>query len=93
MASNSKNPSWKRDYKKEDKYEDTPQQVEHRTARNKARREAAKKLGHNPTGDVAHITPLARGGANTPSNERVESVAKNRSWRRGMKGYHVPKDE
>jgi hypothetical protein len=44
-------------------------------------------------GDVAHIKPLAGGGINSLGNSRVETVAKNRSWRKGQKGYHVPIDK
>ena len=89
----SKNPPEKRNYRREAAYEDTPQQVRHREERNAARRQfeaGGKKLPHGV--DIAHIKPLAGGGANTRSNERVEAVAKNRSWRKGQKGYKVPID-
>jgi len=88
----SKNPASKRDYKKEARYEDTPAQVAHREERNKARAIETRKLGHSPTGDVAHVVPEARGGHTTPGNIRVETVARNRSWRKGQKGYNVPDD-
>lgn len=89
----SKNPPSKRDYKHEyAEYQGRPDQIKHREERNKARAEATKRLGHAPKGDVAHIKPLAGGGSNTSGNERVETVAKNRSWRSGQRGYHVPKD-
>jgi hypothetical protein len=88
----SKNPASKRNYAVEDKREDTPTEVKHREERNKLRAQTAKKLGHAPKGDVAHITPLAGGGRNTLANSRVESVGKNRSWRAGQKGYRVPRD-
>jgi putative SOS response-associated peptidase YedK len=94
MVSKSKNPSWKRDYQKEDKYEDSPTQVKHRELRNKARSELTKarhkSISHNL--DVAHIEPLAGRGTDAARNLRVETIKKNRSWRRGQKGYHVPKD-
>ena len=90
--STSKNPPQRRDYKKEDRYENTPEQVKHREERNLLRAHTAAKLGHAPAGDVAHIVPLAGGGINSLGNSRVESIAKNRSWRKGQKGYHVPKD-
>lgn len=89
----SKNPASKRDYKKEARYEDTPQQVAHREERNKARAQETRKAGHALSGDVAHIKPLAREGGSGASNLRVETVAKNRSWRAGQKGYHVPDDK
>ena len=89
----SKNPPSKRDYKKEDRYENTPAQIKHREERNLLRAHMAKKLGHAPAGDVAHIKPLDGGGSNSLGNARVESVAKNRSWRGGQKKYHVPIDK
>jgi hypothetical protein len=90
----SKNPPSKRDYKHEyAEYQGRPEQIKHRAERNQARRDEAKKLGHAPKGDVAHIRPLAGGGPNALGNERVESAAKNRSWRRGQRGYNVPVDK
>jgi hypothetical protein len=89
----SKNPPDKRNYKKEDRYEDSPSQIKHREERNLLRAHTAAKLGHDPVGDVAHIKPLAGGGINSLGNSRVESIAKNRSWRKGQKGYHVPIDK
>jgi hypothetical protein len=85
----------KRDYQKEDRYEDTPVQVKHRTERNQARRAVEKASGKKLPSDrdVAHIKPLAGGGSNTSANTKVESVAKNRSWRAGQKGYKVPIDK
>lgn len=88
----SKNPPQRRDYKKEDRYEDSPAQIKHREERNLLRAHMAAKVGHPLAGDVAHIVPLAGGGANSLGNARVESVHKNRSWRAGRKGYSVPKD-
>jgi hypothetical protein len=89
----SSNPPQRRDYKKEARYEDTPEQIKHREERNLLRAHTAAKLGHSPTGDVAHINPLAGHGTNSMGNSRVESVHKNRSWRKGQKGYHVPVDK
>jgi putative SOS response-associated peptidase YedK len=83
----------RRDYKKATAYEDTPAQVKHREERNHLRAEEKTKLGHAPVGDVAHIRPLESSGPNTLANARVESVAKNRSWRKGQKKYHVPLDK
>ena len=73
---------------KDEHYEDTPEQVLNREARNRAR----YKLG-KPGKDVAHIKPLSGGGTNAPKNLRVEPVAKNRGWRAGRKGYSVPVDK
>lgn len=80
-----------RDYKHEyAEYQGRPEQIKHRAERNHARLEETKKLGHAPKGDVGHRVPLASGGSNSNSNFAVESVAKNRGWRKGQKGYHVP---
>jgi hypothetical protein len=82
-----------RDYKHEyAEYQGRPEQIKLRAERNKARREEVKRLGHNPKGDLAHIRPLIRGGSNTRSNERIETVSHNRSWRKGQHGYYVPSD-
>ena len=89
----SSNPPQRRDYKKEARYEDTPEQIKHREERNLLRAHTTAKLGHSPLGDVAHINPLAGHGSNSMGNSRVESVNKNRSWRKGQKGYHVPIDK
>jgi hypothetical protein len=89
----SKNPPDKRNYKKEEHYEDSPAQIKHREERNLLRAHMEKKLGHPLHGDVAHINPLAGGGSNALTNARVESIAKNRSWRAGRKGYSVPVDK
>ena len=83
----------KRDYTNATKYENTPEQVKHREERNRARAMETKKLGHKPAGDVAHVTPESKGGHTAPSNIKVESVAKNRGWRGGRKGYDVPVDK
>lgn len=79
---------------RDEKYEDSPSQVRHREERNKNRREfkaSGKVLPGNR--DIAHINPLDRGGGNTRSNLKVETVKKNRSWRKGESGYKVPKDK
>jgi hypothetical protein len=89
----SKNPPDKRNYKKEAQYEDTPAQIRHREERNALRAQETKKLGHKLSGDVAHIKPLAGGGVNTLGNARVESIHKNRSWRKGQHKYNVPVDK
>ena len=72
-------PPSKRDYKKEYKWQGTPEQIANRSARNKARR-AAKKRGANVAGkDVGHIKSLKSGGSKSPSNTRVQSRSSNRS--------------
>lgn len=76
----------------EDRYEDKPEQVKHREERNRLRAEETKRLGHKPTGDVAHIIPISSKRSDT-SNVRVETVRKNRGWRKGESGYKVPKEK
>ena len=80
-----------RDYKKEDKYESSPEQVRNRMARNRARaqlmREGLVRKGDGK--DVDHRTPLAKGGSYARSNLRVLPASQNRSFARtktaGMK--------
>jgi hypothetical protein len=73
-----------RPYKKEEKYEDSPEQVKNRVARNKARRQLMKagKVHKGDGKDVDHTTPLSKGGLNTPSNLRVRTASQNRSFSR-----------
>ena len=81
----SKNPPQRRDYKKEDRYENSPAQVKHREERNLLRAHMTAKVGHPLHGDVAHINPLDGGGSNSLSNSRVESIAKNRRGARDIR--------
>lgn len=83
----------KRNYEKEDKYENRPDQVRNREARNRARAHETKKLGHSPTGDVAHRVPLSGKGSSGDSNVHVETVKANRGWRKGQSGYKVPTEK
>ena len=80
-----------RSYVKSDAWEDSPEQVKNREARNRARAEVTKKVGHKlPTNvDVDHKTPLKNGGTNDPSNLRPISESRNSAWRKGQKGYKV----
>jgi hypothetical protein len=82
-----------RDYRKATEYEERPEQVKHREERNRARALLAKTSGKALSGDVGHIKPLKAGGSNTPGNVHVESIAKNRGWRKGQRGYHVPTEK
>lgn len=82
-----------RDYQKEDRYEDRPEQVKNREQRNVARAHETKRIGHPPSGDVAHKVPLSGRGANTNRNIHVETVKKNRGWRKGESNYKVPKEK
>ena len=82
-----------RNYTHATAYEDMPKQVANREARNKARAQTEKRLGHKlPTDmDVDHIRPMANGGKSVASNERVIPQSNNSAWRAGSKGYKVNK--
>lgn len=81
----------KRNYAKEEKYEDSPKQVKMREARNKARKEYEAKHGDLPsTKDVDHIKPLSKKGKPLAlSNLRAVSESENRSFQRNKKGQLV----
>ena len=75
-----------RDYKHEyNSYHAKPEQVKKRAMRNQARRDLTEEgRVHKGDGkDVDHKRPLRSGGTNAKSNLRVESVQKNRGWRKG----------
>jgi len=83
--------NYKRDYKKENEYKSTPEQIHKRVLRNKARREAIK-AGVVKKGDgkeVDHKVPLSKGGSNSKSNLRVVSASENDSFKRNSKGALV----
>lgn len=84
-------PGYKRDYKQENKYKSTPEQIHKRVLRNKARAEAeAKGLVHKGDGkQVDHKIPLSKGGTNAKSNLRVVPHGSNESFRRNSKGAMV----
>jgi hypothetical protein len=65
-------------------YEDTPEQVRNREARNRARyaMEKAGKVHKGDGRDVDHVRPLAKGGSTSTSNLRVISVHRNRGYPR-----------
>jgi hypothetical protein len=79
-----------RDYKKEAKYEDSPQQVKNRMERNRARAKLMRegKVRKGDGKDVAHVVALDKGGSNK-DGVRVESKSANRSFKRGSKGNLV----
>lgn len=81
-----------RDYKNATVYENAPEQVKNREARNKARLEMGKKVGAAGIKgkDVGHKKALDNGGSNQTQNQKVQSVSSNRAWRKGRKGYSVP---
>ncbi len=77
-----------RDYKQENKYKSTPEQIHRRVLRNQARREMLAK-GRVHIGDhkeVDHIKPLDTGGSGGSSNLRVVSASRNDSFKRDSKG-------
>jgi hypothetical protein len=74
-------------------YQDTPENIKKREARNTARRHAIK-AGKAAVGDgkqVDHIKPLGAGGSTKDSNTRVISTARNEGWRKGESGYKAKK--
>jgi hypothetical protein len=76
-----------RNYKKEAQYEDTPEQVANRVARNKARRKLLKagKVHKGDGKDVSHKVAFDKGGSNK-QGVTVQSASKNRSFKRDTKG-------
>lgn len=84
-------PGYKRNYKQENIYKSTPEQIHARVLRNKARREAmAAGVVHKGDGkEVDHIKPLSKGGSGARSNLRVVTAAANDSFRRNSKGALV----
>lgn len=75
-----------RNYKQAAAYEDTPEQVKNRVARNKARRKLLRegKVHKGDGMDVAHVKAFDKGGSNK-DGVRVESASKNRSFKRDSK--------
>lgn len=72
----------KRDYMAA--YQKTPENVEKRVDRNRARRHAiAAGKAHVGDGtEVDHKVPLAKGGSGKDSNTRILSASENRAWRK-----------
>ena len=80
-----------RNYREEyDRYQGTETQKKNRAQRNAARRKAMKdgKVHKGDGRDVAHIKALDKGGSNG-DGVRIESAARNRSFRRDSKGNLV----
>jgi len=75
-----------RKYTNAAKYEAQPEQVKNRVARNAARAKLMKagKVSKGDGKDVAHVKAFDKGGANK-NGVRVESAAKNRSFKRDSK--------
>ena len=75
-----------RKYVNAEKYEDSPEQVKKRMARNRARYKLLKegKVHKGDGMDVAHVKAFDKGGSNK-DGVRVESASKNRSFKRDSK--------
>ena len=75
-----------RKYVNAEKYEDSPEQVKKRMARNRARYKLLKegKVHKGDGMDVAHVKAFDKGGTNK-DGVRVESASKNRSFKRDSK--------
>jgi hypothetical protein len=73
------------------KYQKTPENVEKRVDRNRARRHAiADGKAHVGDGkDVGHKVALNNGGSDKDSNTKMQSIKSNRGWRKES-GYKVP---
>lgn len=71
----------KRDYTKATEYENQPEQVKNRMARNRARAAAVRAHGKSALKgkDVDHKVPLRSGGSASLSNTRLRSVHANRA--------------
>lgn len=80
--------NYKRDYKQENKYKSTPEQIHARVLRNQARAELMKegKVHKGDGKEVDHARPLSKGGSNSASNLRVVSAGSNDSFRRNSRG-------
>jgi 5-methylcytosine-specific restriction endonuclease McrA len=84
-------PGYKRDYKQENKYKSSPEQIHARVIRNKNRL-AGLKAGIVHKGDgkeIDHKVPLSKGGAPDGSNLRVVSASSNDSFKRNSSGALV----
>ncbi|CAB4190206.1 hypothetical protein UFOVP1193_43 [uncultured Caudovirales phage] len=75
-----------RKYVNSEKYEDSPEQVKKRVARNAARRKLMKagKLHKGDGKDASHVVAMDKGGSNA-DGVRVESASANRSFKRDSK--------
>ena len=82
----SRTPAQYREHYRE--YQGTPEQIAKRSQRNKARRAMEKEHGKDALKgkDVAHKRAISKGGSNARSNLTIQSVAKNRGWKRNKNG-------
>jgi hypothetical protein len=84
MASKSKNPPSKRDYKKE-YARDQKKRSSYRSELNKKNREAGT-YGNGDGKDVSHAKAVRKGGS-AAGKTSMQPASKNRAWRKGKKGY------
>ena len=87
----SENPKEKRNYDREyANWKKRPNAMDDQYARVKARRKMVREYGKAALAgkDIDHIEPLRDPGTNNArSNWRILDASKNRSWRKGKKGY------
>lgn len=86
--------NYKRNYKQE-RLSESPERKEARRQRNRARYRLMKE-GKVRKGDgmhVDHITPLSKGGSNSPRNLRVRPGRANSSYQRNSRGGMKYRDQ
>lgn len=88
----TKSSKAKLEYQKE--YNAQPEQKALGVARRRTRRHliADGKVAIGDGKDVAHKVAADNGGGMTPDNLKIKDAKENRGWRKGGKGYKVPKD-
>jgi HNH endonuclease len=69
---------YKKEYKQQVERGELPARMERQRARNEMDKKGVKRAGKV----IDHITPLSKGGTNTPSNLKLTSRAKNASFSR-----------
>jgi 5-methylcytosine-specific restriction endonuclease McrA len=75
-----------RPYKHEYEMQKSRGEHEDRMERQRARREMDKKGVKRKGKDIDHIIALSKGGTNAPSNLRLTTPSKNRSFKRNSDG-------
>ena len=69
---------YKKEYKQQVERGELPARMERQRARNEMDKKGIKRAGKV----IDHITPLSKGGTNSPSNLKLTSRAKNASFSR-----------
>lgn len=75
-----------RDYKKDWAAEQARNEKAARAQRARARRALDAKGVDRKGKDVAHVRAISKGGTNAPSNIKLQSPSKNRSFKRNSDG-------